>query len=180
MRRRRNPGPTLYARLGGAGGALAVRLWTKTVRRPIDSAAILLAAATSIVIMINAVFLQSGPHPAPFLVNPRSEPIASSDAPKPNASAPQRRLTTAIAAQPVAVRRDDPIADLIGPSPRIAAVQRALSDYGYGQVHPSGILDDATTAAIEKFERERRLPVTGEVTDRLMRELASLVGHPLQ
>ncbi|MFZ0607632.1 MAG: peptidoglycan-binding domain-containing protein [Xanthobacteraceae bacterium] len=129
--------------------------------------------------MINAVFLQSGPHLAPFLANPTSEPIASI-APRPNAPAPQRRLTTAIAALPVAMRRDDPIADLIGPSPRIAAVQRALSDYGYGQVPPSGILDDATTVAIDKFEREHRLPVTGEVTDRLMRELASLVGHPLQ
>lgn len=157
-----------------------MRLWTKTVRCPIDSVAILLATATSIVIMVNAVFLQSGPHPAPFLANPRSEPIASGDAPKLNAPSAQRRLTASIAAQPVALRRDDPIADLIGPSPRIAAVQRALSDYGYGQVQPSGILDDPTTAAIEKFERERRLPVTGEISDRLMRELATLVGHPLQ
>jgi peptidoglycan hydrolase-like protein with peptidoglycan-binding domain len=59
-------------------------------------------------------------------------------------------------------------------------VQRALSDYGYGQIKPSGILDDATSAAIEKFERERRLPVTGAISDRLMRELAVMVGHPLQ
>ncbi len=58
-------------------------------------------------------------------------------------------------------RRNDPIADLIGPSPRITAVQRALSDYGYGQIKPSGILDNATIAAIEKFEREHKLPVTG-------------------
>ena len=58
-------------------------------------------------------------------------------------------------------RRNDPIADLIGPSPRIAAVQRALSEYGYGQIKPTGMLDDATSAAIEKFEREHKLPVTG-------------------
>ncbi len=85
-----------------------------------------------------------------------------------------------IAPQPVAVRRNDPIADLIGPSPRIAAVQRALSEYGYGQIKPTGVLDDATSAAIEKFEREHKLPVTGRVSDRLVSELAAMVGHPLE
>jgi len=179
VRKRRNPDRPIYARLGGAGGALAGRLWTKTTRRPVDTVAILLAAAASGVIVVNAVFLQSGPHPAPFVANPRPAPIAGGDTPKTNGAAWSRPSTT-IAPQPVAARRDDPIADLIGPSPRIAAVQRALSDYGYGQIQPSGLLDDATTAAIEKFERERRLPVTGEVSDRLMRELAVLVGHPLQ
>jgi Putative peptidoglycan binding domain len=159
---------------------LAVRLWTKTARRPVDSAAILLAAAASVVIVCNALLLQSGPHAAPFLANPKPDPVAGSDAPKPNAAAPLRQSGIAVAAQPVAMRRDDPIADLIEPSPRIAAVQRALSDYGYGQMQPSGILDGPTMAAIEKFERERRLPVTGEVSERLMRELAVLVGHPLQ
>jgi len=77
------------------------------------------------------------------------------------------------------VRRNDPIADLIGPSPRIAAVQRALAEYGYGQVKPSGLLDDATSAAIEKFEREHKLPITGRITDRLVSDLTSMVGHPL-
>jgi peptidoglycan hydrolase-like protein with peptidoglycan-binding domain len=59
-------------------------------------------------------------------------------------------------------------------------VQRALSDYGYGQIEASGILDDATIAAVEKFERERKLPVTGEVTDRLVDALSALAGRPLQ
>ena len=69
---------------------------------------------------------------------------------------------------------------MIGPSPRIAAVQRVLSDYGYGQIRPSGILDDATSGAIEKFEREHKLPVTGAVSDRLVRDLPAMVGHPLE
>ena len=69
---------------------------------------------------------------------------------------------------------------LISQSPRIAAVQRALSEYGYAQLKPSGILDDATSKAIEKFEREHKLPVTGRVTDRLVAELAGLVGHPIE
>ena len=42
-----------------------------------------------------------------------------------------------------------------------------LSEFGYGQIKPSGILDEATSAAIEKFEREHKLPVTGRLSDRL-------------
>lgn len=82
--------------------------------------------------------------------------------------------------QQIAVRRNDPIAELIGPSPRIAAVQRALSDYGYGQLKPSGMLDEATSSAIEKFEREHKLPITGRVSERLVSDLVAMVGHPLE
>ena len=82
------------------------------------------------------------------------------------------------------LRRNDPIAELIGPSigspSRVLAVQRALSDFGYGQIKPSGTLDEATSAAIEKFEREHKLPVTGRISDRLLSDLAAMTGHPLQ
>jgi hypothetical protein len=59
------------------------------------------------------------------------------------------------------------------------AVQHALSDYGYGQMKPSGFLDGPTTSAIQKFEHEHKMPVTGRISDRLVGELTSLVGHPL-
>jgi len=78
--------------------------------------------------------------------------------------------------QPV---RPDPIADVLGPSKRVMAVQRALSEYGYGQLKPTGILDAETRAAVEKFERERKLPVTGQVSDRVTRELAAITGRAL-
>jgi peptidoglycan hydrolase-like protein with peptidoglycan-binding domain len=76
--------------------------------------------------------------------------------------------------------RRDPIADLIGPSSRILAVQRALSDYGYGQIKPTGVLSAETATAIERFERSRRMPVTGQMSDRLVRELAAITGRPLE
>jgi len=66
------------------------------------------------------------------------------------------------------------------PSRRIVAVQRALSDFGYGQLRLTGVFDDATKAAIEKFERERKLPVRGQINDRLLRELAAVTGRPLE
>src|SRR5262245_19343962 len=74
----------------------------------------------------------------------------------------------------------DPIAKLIAPSKRVMAVQRALADFGYGQIKPSGIFDPDTRVAIEKFERDRRLPVTGQISDRVVRELAALTGRPLE
>ena len=123
--------------------------------------------------------------PAPFFANPkapqacrrpragRSRPVrrGRQQRPPPCNQSPRNRPRRG---------SDDPIADLIGPSPRIAAVQRALSDYGYGQIRPNGMLDDDTSVAIEKFEREHKMPVTGEISDRLVGELAAMVGHPLQ
>jgi peptidoglycan hydrolase-like protein with peptidoglycan-binding domain len=76
--------------------------------------------------------------------------------------------------------RIDPIAELIVPSKRIQAIQRALADFGYGQIKPTGLFDPETRSAIEKFERDRRLPVDGEITDRLVRELAGMTGRPLE
>lgn len=80
---------------------------------------------------------------------------------------------------PNAVRAPDPIGELIAPSKRVTAVQRVLSDFGYGQIAPNGVLDQQTEVAIEQFERQRKLPVTGQITPRLLRELAALSGRPL-
>lgn len=74
----------------------------------------------------------------------------------------------------------DPIAELLAPSKRIVAVQRALADYGFGQIRPTGAYDPATRAAIEEFERYRKLPVTGQLSERVVRELAAVTGRPLE
>jgi hypothetical protein len=62
---------------------------------------------------------------------------------------------------------------------RVAAVQRALTQYGYGQLKPTGAVGADTQAAIQKFERDRRLPVTGQMSDRLVKELTAMTGHPI-
>jgi peptidoglycan hydrolase-like protein with peptidoglycan-binding domain len=82
------------------------------------------------------------------------------------------------AARPGPVRTDA-VAEKPAASKRVIALQRALADYGYGQIKPSGIVDAETQAAIEKFERERKLPVTGQASDRVMRELSSMTGRAL-
>jgi len=62
---------------------------------------------------------------------------------------------------------------------RVAAVQRALTQYGYGQLKPTGAVGSDTQAAITKFERDRKLPVTGQMSDRLVKELTAMIGHPI-
>ena len=217
---------------------------------PRDAVAVFAAAAATLTIAINALFLQTGPHPAPLFVLrqvapesdagalPRAHPAAEESvrigyrAPRTRAELVadvQRGLATRgyydgtvdgiygpktdaavrdfaqaarinVGNEPTeellqsilrsAVKhtqagtaisaRHDPIADLIGPSSRVLAVQRALTEFGYGQIKPTGIPGPDTVEAIEKFERSRRLPVTGQVTDRLIRELAVVTGRPLE
>jgi peptidoglycan hydrolase-like protein with peptidoglycan-binding domain len=85
--------------------------------------------------------------------------------------------TAAVASNPLPA---DPIAKLIAPSKRIVSIQRALADFGYGQIKATGVYDPETRGAIEKFERDYRLPVTGQISDRLVRELAAMTGRPLE
>jgi peptidoglycan hydrolase-like protein with peptidoglycan-binding domain len=74
----------------------------------------------------------------------------------------------------------DPIAHLLAPSKQVQAIQRALTDFGYGQIKPTGVYDADTRAAIEKFERDRKLPVTGRISDTLVQALATMTGRPLE
>ena len=91
----------------------------------------------------------------------------------------------------VAPPRRDPIAELIAPatqptpaaapapSRQLVAVQRVLGDFGYGQVKVTGVYDSETRAAIERFERDRGMPVSGQMSERLVRELGAMTGRPL-
>jgi peptidoglycan hydrolase-like protein with peptidoglycan-binding domain len=225
------------------GGRLAVAI----TRHPREFVGIVLAAAATVAIFVNALFLQQGPHPAPiFASRPLIAPQPS--APQPRVIEPQaapqapaqtraqlisdiqrelaRRgfydgtvdgvwgaktdaatrdflaaaglklnpdagdtLLRAIATSnvkasaghaAVAPVHTDPIAELIAPTKRVLAVQRALADYGYGQIKPTGVAGPDTQAAIEKFERDHRLPATGQISDGLVRELAAMTGRPLE
>jgi hypothetical protein len=192
VRERRNDRGRGNARAGTLLESFGARLWLQVADRPVDAFAILGATAATIMIVVNAVFLQSGARPAPFVVNP-TLPKTAEATPKPAQQAAPRIIdmsathSLALPRPPQSVplpvpspRRNDPIADLIGPSPRIMAVQRVLSNYGYGQIRPTGTLDEATSGAIEKFEREHKLPVSGRVSDRLIGELAAMTGHPVE
>ncbi len=59
-------------------------------------------------------------------------------------------------------------------------MQRALSEYGYGNLKITGTMGAETQSAIQKFEREHKMQVTGQVSDRLLRELGAAIGHPVE
>jgi hypothetical protein len=92
-------------------------------------------------------------------------PIATSSIPRPPAPIP------------VSSRSDSTLSP--GGSRRVAAVQRALTEYGYGQLKPTGTIGPDTQAAIVKFERERKIPATGQMNERLVRELSAMIGHSI-
>jgi len=96
-------------------------------------------------------------------------------------SAPVAPSTVARPPAPIPVSsRSETIANSASAARRVAAVQRALAEYGYGQLKPTGTIGSDTQAAISKFERARNLPVTGQVSDRLVRELTAVIGHPAE
>jgi hypothetical protein len=179
-------------------------------RRPKDAVCLGLAVAASGFIAVNALFLQKGPHPAPFFTDapaktaspaaagnesvplppkrqaagrlpaaPLPSPVKTTGTLPQAAPVPPAPIPVKNTAAPRPENRPDPIADLLEPSNRTVAVQRALAEFGYGQIKPTGTVGPDTKAAIEKFERERKLPVTGQVSDRLVRELSALKGSPL-
>lgn len=179
---------------------------------PKDLFAASLAFAAGCAIVVNALFLQAGPHPAPMFGSfvampaalsttsplPRPRPMDADISPfDPKAIETRPADTKSAETKPADAKSSDqksgdPLADLVksinggqGTSRpqatprRIAAVQRALTEYGYGQLKATGTLGADTQVAIQKFERDRRLPVTGQVNDRTVRELAIVIGHPI-
>ncbi len=157
-------------------------LLIRAARRPVDSFALVAAVALSLLIVINALVLQSASRPHPFLLSttPKPPPARAINVTDSEPSRPPRPAVSERAPQTDALARNDPIGRLIETSSRTMAIQRALSEYGYGQIKPSGVLDRPTVAAIEKFEREHNMPVTGRISERLVSELAAMIGQPLQ
>ena len=142
-------------------------------RHPREFVGSVMAASAALAILVNALFLQHGPHPAPIFA-----PRVSAG---PVRALKEDRLAVAHPAAAPLPAHKDPIAELIDPSkPHMLAIQHALAEFGYGQIKPTGVLDRDTRATIEKFERERGLPVDGQVTDRFTHELGRMTGRPLE
>jgi hypothetical protein len=115
----------------------------------------------------------------PKLADPLTNLVkATSAAPVASSAAPVAHSNVLRPPAPIpASSRNETVAN--AGSRRVAAVQRALTEYGYGQLKPTGTVGSDTQAAIQKFERERKIPVTGQLSDRLVRELTAMIGHPI-
>ena len=195
--------------------------WSRLIHWNLREWLLVLGASFAVgTVVINALFLQTGPHPAPIFSNSSAPAVTGKDAPKyapmmlprprpagtkadlftfttPAAPArpraeivaeiqrelaqrgfyegpadgvygaktdiairdfeyaaamrpsmePNEVLLRAIARStvkaPPAAPSNDPIANLLAPSKRVIALQRALTDYGYGQIRPTGTYDPA-------------------------------------
>lgn len=227
-------------RRGAKAGAKAAVIDVETERNlvmrvllhsPKDTLAGLVAVAAIGAIVANALFLQTGRHPAPMfgtVINlpvpssvplsnplPRPRPVGADTSPlepkatefrvepKPAERAAEKPAEKAVEATASTLRPgSDPMTNLVKattstppsamrpPAPipvqqspaakRIAGVQRALSEYGYGNLKITGTMGAETQSAIQKFEREHKMQVTGQVSDRLLRELGAAIGHPVE
>lgn len=195
-RRRRRAAATAVAVEPERGLILRVLLHS-----PKDTLAATAALAAVVAIITNAMFLQAGRHPSPMFGTasisslpeptplPRVRPAEAEARPvdaKPAEIAPsfmKSAAAPAVAPRPpaaVPATRNDPVGDLIISTRRVAAVQRALTEYGYGQLKPTGVIGADTQAAIQKFERDRKMPITGHLSDRLIRDLTVLTGKPIE
>lgn len=122
------------------------------------------------------------PEPRPAEAKPSDSRLSDSRS-DPMTSLVMKSTAPAPVAPPSSVLRPPapiPNANMNAAGRRIAAVQRALTEYGYGQLKATGIIGADTQAAIAKFERARRLPVTGQMSERLVHELSAMIGHPIE
>jgi hypothetical protein len=148
-----------------------------------DALGVVVGALLTITVLVNVLFMQSGLHPAPMfkgaLLQTKSTATHSMSAavPRPRPSEPTVLPAPSKPTAPSVARNG---VERSAASNRVIALQRALAEYGYGQIKATGIIDGDTRTAIEKFERERKLPITGQATDRVVRELAAVTGRALE
>ncbi len=60
--------------------------------------------------------------------------------------------------------------------PKIRLLQQTLADMGYGPLKVDGMMGSQTSSAIQRFELDRGMPITGEPSERLIEKLKAVGG----
>jgi hypothetical protein len=185
-----------------AGGSKSTRGAARTFVRRLGALPARLYVAGAVLVLlagigVNALVLQSERHPAPLFAPspPRFAAPLPNPTPLPPPSPPElSREMSAPATAPAAQARPEPIAatparapDQIGnllrggapgdDSHLILAAQNALVKLGYA-VKADGNDGAATHQALREFERAHGLPLTTEITPRLVKQLAAAARSP--
>lgn len=105
-------------------------------------------------------------------------PAASATPAPPAETASVRSPLAALGSAPEVTGAVRPPVDVPG-STRILAVQRTLSRLGYGPLKVDGQAGAETRLAIQRFQHDRNLPQDGQISQRLVRELASVSGQAI-
>ena len=153
-------------------------------------------AAVLVGIVVNALALQKERHPAPLFASkpaasaPAAAPPLAQGAMAPPAAQdagivavqpPARPVNLGVAADapvPAAAHPADPIRDLLRgdgarETPHLTlAAQNALGRLGYS-IKANGVAGPATLAAIHEFERAHGLPLSTEITAKLVKQLTA-------
>jgi hypothetical protein len=177
---------------------MATALWRLVPKRPRAWAGAALVAAM-IGIVVNALTLQHVRHPSPFFAatsapaappsKPAAEPTAASAAAESPAAAPPAPSTAPFppappirpprlgAADPPAqaTRAADPIGDVLRDGGNkdqhlLATAQAALVKLGY-PIKIGGGLGPDTATALRDFEKSHGLPISTEITPRLVKAI---------
>ncbi len=155
-----------------------------------------LIIAICIAICVNALVLQQSRHPAPLFYKNFALPVSVPQAPDaaPAQPAPDSIGQLLQSQRPAAKEGAEvkPIRDSISrllmsdapqttpeQSKTVLAAQRALVKLGF-TVKPDGIVGGATRQAIEQFERDRGLPVHGELSPKVLHELSARSGIAIE
>jgi hypothetical protein len=80
------------------------------------------------------------------------------------------------AAETAAGPRTPASAEVAGASERVETAQQALTRLGHGPLAADGIMGPATRAAIERFQSEQGLAITGELDDETWQHLRGGAG----
>ena len=107
----------------------------------------------------------------------RGRPRAAAPLPTARAKPAEHAARPAQAADPIGALMDR--SNPAVPAKTVAAAQKALNKLGL-HVPANGHFDAATRKAVEKFQRDNGLPVTGELTPKLRRYLALQAGLPAE
>jgi hypothetical protein len=120
----------------------------------------------------------AAPTPAPPLTIPRRPVGTPHDAEAPSTKAPDA-IGEMLRAAPVTAPVASPAKSSAIESTRILLVQKALVKLGY-VVRPDGLMGATTRQAIEKLEREHGWPARGELTPKVLREIAERSGLSIE
>lgn len=82
--------------------------------------------------------------------------------------------------RPVANVSQPPAAPRPAPSPQLSSAQKALTKMGYGPLTADGLMGAGTRGAIERFEKAKGLPVTGELGPRTLKALSGAAAAPVR
>jgi len=95
---------------------------------------------------------------------------------------PQRKPAQVPIGQPSASAEVAPMQDLppVSSDPRLASVQAILSDLGYGPLKADGVMGQNTSTAIQRFELDRGLPISGRVSPQVIARLEEVSGRKVR